>query len=110
MNGVMTLKLHTEHPLLKGPQAARSSAVTNRTMDWKARGGRYLTQPRNRVSGEGDQIGFHLFSLLVLAGEWKVDKDCTACLNLSVVAIDRLLGIACLPTHNDDGHSMIDGM
>lgn len=107
---VMTLKLHAEHPLLKGPQAARSTAVTNRTMDWKARGGRSLTQPRNRVSGQGDQIGFYLFSLLVLAGEWKVDKDCTGCLKLSVVAIDSSFGIACLPNHNDDGHSMIDGL
>lgn len=60
--------------------------------------------------GQGDQIGFHLFSLLVLAGEWKVDKDCTGCLKLSVVAIDSSFGIACLPNHNDDGHSMIDGL
>lgn len=33
----MTLKLHLEHPLLKGSQPTRSSAVTNRTMNWKAR-------------------------------------------------------------------------
>lgn len=47
---------------------------------------------------------------MVLAVEWEVDEDCMVCLNLSVVAIYRLLGIAYIHSHNDGGHSVIDGL
>ena len=46
----------------------------------------------------------------MLAVEWEVDKDCMVCLNLSVVAIYQLLGVAYVRSHNDHGHSIIDGL
>ena len=46
----------------------------------------------------------------MLAVEWEVDKNCMMCLNLAVVAIYGLLGIASISSHNDDGHSVIDGL
>lgn len=49
-------------------------------------------------------------SVLVLAVDWQVYKDCTACLNLSVVAIYQLLGIAYTTTRNNCEHLTIDGL
>lgn len=46
----------------------------------------------------------------MLAVEWEVEKDRMVCLNLSVVAIYHLLGIAYVPSHNDGGHSVINGL
>lgn len=65
----MILGLHTEHPLLQGPQAARSFAVTKRPMAWKARVVGNACHSQGTVLGQGDQTGLDLFSLLVLTGE-----------------------------------------
>lgn len=49
-------------------------------------------------------------SVLVLAVDWEVYKDCIVCLNLSVVAIYQFLGIAYAPSHSNHRHSTIDGL
>lgn len=49
-------------------------------------------------------------SVLVLAVDWQVCKDCIECLNLSVVAIYQLLGISYPPGHNNHRHSTNDGL
>lgn len=49
-------------------------------------------------------------SVLVLAVDWQVYKDCVVCLNLSVVAIYQLLGITYTSSHNNHRHSTIDGL
>lgn len=48
--------------------------------------------------------------VLVLAVDWQVYKDCIVYLNLSVVAIYQLLGIAYTPSHSNHRHSTVDGL